>query len=122
MNIHDRLKQVREALNLTQVEMSEKIGLKSKSYLGVVESGKQFLSFDLLVKICDTFNISTDYLIYGVGSMFRQDNEFLSTIEPDWIEILKIITSSSDDMQLLFIEHMKHAIKLTIKARSEKKD
>jgi len=83
--------------------MAEKMGV-SKSYIAVVESGKQLPSFDYLIKLCTTHNISADYLLFNSGNMFRENNEFLSNIDPDWLEALKNIEAFNIDTKIALMK------------------
>lgn len=58
------LKEFRESLNLSQIEMAKKIGV-SKSYYSKVESGFRNPSYAFLVKIKNKFpNINIDNLFF----------------------------------------------------------
>ena len=57
-----RLREVRVKRGLTQQNMSDKIGVALRSYQ-CYETGSRTPSFDLLIAIADTLEISTDYLL-----------------------------------------------------------
>ena len=120
-NIPANMELARRALKLTQDKMSEQTGIV-RSYISDVENGKKTPSFDYLMKIAEIYGISLDFILFNSGNMFRKDNEFLSTINPVWIELLKVMTSAGEDMELKFIEMIKSAFKLTIQVNLEKKD
>ena len=65
-----RIREVREVLNLTREQFSEKCDI-STSFLTAVESGKKAVTSKTLYKICTAFNISADYLIRGNGHDFH---------------------------------------------------
>ena len=70
MSIHNRVKEVRKALNMAQDEFGDKIGIK-KSSISQIESGKTNPS-DLTVRaICREFRVDETWLRTGVGEMFR---------------------------------------------------
>ena len=58
----DRIKKERENLNLTREELSKKIGV-SYSAVAMYEQGKREPNNELLLKMCEIFNCSMDYLI-----------------------------------------------------------
>jgi transcriptional regulator with XRE-family HTH domain len=103
MTIPERIKELRENLKITQQEMADRTDI-SKSFIGTVESGKQSISYDFLIKFCTTFNVSADWLIFGKGNMFSENNEFLSTLDENWIATLKIIESWDIDLKLTFFK------------------
>jgi transcriptional regulator with XRE-family HTH domain len=58
----DKLRALRTERKLTQVEMADRIGLVSAA-ISSYEKGKQYPSVDNLIKICESFNVSADYLL-----------------------------------------------------------
>ena len=61
-NYRERLKNIREDLDLTQAELGK---LLSKSQQGYnhIEAGRAELKIDDLVKLCKFYNVSADYII-----------------------------------------------------------
>ena len=69
----DRLRELRECLNLSRASFGEKIGV-SGDVINNLERGRvemKELTFNLIVK---TYNVSPDWLRSGIGDMFRSDN------------------------------------------------
>jgi len=64
-----RLKAVRKALNLSQVELSNKTGIK-QSYYSAMESGKKGLSSNTIQLLSLHFSVSPLWLLNGEGDMF----------------------------------------------------
>ena len=61
--IQIRLKEARQQLGLTQVEISEKLGMKQATYQKL-ESGKTpDMRISTLYHICKTLNLSADWLM-----------------------------------------------------------
>jgi len=58
----DRLKELRKNVRKTQKEVSELIGVASSTY-SMYERGEREPDFETLDKICQLFNVSSDYLI-----------------------------------------------------------
>lgn len=67
-----RIREVREVLNMTREEFSEKCDI-STSFLAAVESGKKAITTKTLYKICDAANISADYIVHGKHEDFETD-------------------------------------------------
>ena len=58
----ERLKELRENANLTQVELAEKLNL-SKGTIGNYESGVRRPRYEDMEAIADLFNVEIDYLV-----------------------------------------------------------
>ena len=67
-----RIREIREALNMTREAFSEKCDISS-SFLCAVESGKKAITSKTLYKICSFTNISADYFIRGNKQGFETD-------------------------------------------------
>ena len=67
-----RIREIREAHNMTRAEFSEKCNI-SDSFLAAVESGKKSITSKTLYKICTAMNISADYFIRGKETGFESD-------------------------------------------------
>ena len=61
-NFAERLKYLRTKNGYTQSELSEILGI-SQSAVGMYEQGRREPDSTLLKKICEVFDVSTDYLL-----------------------------------------------------------
>ena len=61
-NLGQIIREKREALGLTQIEVAEKAGL-DRNYIGMVERGERNPSYLSLIKIAAGLNMSVDQLI-----------------------------------------------------------
>lgn len=78
LTLGERIKKVRKALDLTQQEFCDRIGLKRNS-ISLVESDKRNPSKQLFLAICREFNVNEQWLRTGEGEMFLtldEDSEF----------------------------------------------
>ncbi|MEO5344747.1 MAG: helix-turn-helix transcriptional regulator [Magnetococcus sp. YQC-9] len=66
-----RLRTIRRELDLTQQELSERIGV-SRAYIADVEAGRKEPSRNFIVKMTDAVHISGDWLLNGTGAMFLE--------------------------------------------------
>lgn len=57
------IKILRKRIGMTQQELAKSIGFKSASAIGMVEREERQVDFDMLVKIANFFNVSTDFLL-----------------------------------------------------------
>ena len=62
-----RLVQLRKARNLTMREVTETLSIAISTYAGY-ESGAREPSLEVLSKLADFFNVSSDYLLFGHSS------------------------------------------------------
>ena len=58
----DRIKMLREASKLSQVQLAQKIGV-TKQTVSNWENDNILPSVEMLVKVCEFFNVSTDYIL-----------------------------------------------------------
>jgi len=58
----NRLKEKRKSKNLSQMEIAKIVNIKQGTYSGY-ESGKHEPSLDILVKLANEYETSTDYLL-----------------------------------------------------------
>lgn len=69
--MHERLRDLRKALGLTQSELGEKVGIGG-SAISKIEKGDRGLTETLLRAICREFNVNEEWLRHGSGEMFSQ--------------------------------------------------
>jgi transcriptional regulator with XRE-family HTH domain len=72
ISVNRRVKQVREVLNLSQVQFSRVISLSS-GYLAGVETEKRKANDRLIKLICASFHVNEIWLRTGEGEMFKED-------------------------------------------------
>ena len=71
--INQRVKELRKALNMTQVSFSQVIALSS-GYLAGIETEKRRVNNRLIKLICSSFKVNDQWLRSGKGEMFTEDN------------------------------------------------
>ena len=67
--MNERIKKVRKALDLTQQEFGERIGMKRNS-IALIENGRN-TSDQTVFAICREFNVNEEWLRTGAGEMFK---------------------------------------------------
>lgn len=75
MSIHQRFKELRKFLKLTQKEMAEAIGKKDYSAIQKYENGRLNITDGVLLNLQEKFNVNIDWMRTGEGEMFLSDNE-----------------------------------------------
>ncbi len=58
----DRLKELRVNANFTQQQIAEMLGMKQQSYMRY-ENNTGEPNLDTVVKLCEIFDVSSDYLL-----------------------------------------------------------
>lgn len=76
MNINDRVRDVRNALDLTQKDFGQRLAI-AQSYLTNIETGKREVTEKIQKLICLQFNVNEDWLRTGKGEMFVEDDNVL---------------------------------------------
>jgi len=67
-----RVKEIRKFLGLTQKEVAQKIGI-GNSYISGIEKGFKNPKFNFFFRLALRFNISMDYLFFGIEPMRIDD-------------------------------------------------
>lgn len=93
MDFRERLKDLRKRKGLSQVALSERLGL-SKSTIGAYETGDITPSLEALNTIADFFNVGLDYLL-------GEDDGSMYYLQPEVAELAKEL-HEREEMRLLF--------------------
>lgn len=80
-----KIKNLRQNKGLTQAEMAEKIDVARTTY-AMYEQGKREPDFEILEKIADYFNVSTDYLLGRTDA--KNQEELAAHRSDDFLEDL----------------------------------
>lgn len=102
MSIHQRFKEVRKKLNFTQTEFGEQLGKKLR-VIQYYEANDSSITLDIILLLQEKFNVNTDWLINGNGSMF---------IDNKTDEFSKIYNLLSDENKLKALEYIKTLLPL----------
>lgn len=94
IDIGERLRGIREGMQMTREEFSEKIDI-TDSFLGQIERGERSLSVKTLKKVVKYTGVSADYLLFG-------NNSQNDTIQ----KINNILTVNSNNLTSDFIYHI----------------
>lgn len=107
--IGNRLKELREGLNLLQKELADKLNLTQQT-ISLYESNKREPDFEIVEKIADFFDVSVDYLLGRTQQRKLYDIETIAAHHDgdDWT-----------DEELADIEKFKEFVKMR---REQKRD
>ncbi len=98
-----RIREIREALNMTREQFSELCGI-SDSFLAAVENGKKSITTKTLYKICANVGISADYIVLGKDQDFETDMV---------LELLNSLTPNQRDCAVRILKDFSFALKTT---------
>lgn len=73
--MNERIKELRQALGLSQEDFGAKIGLKSKASVSKIEKGINGTTEQTLRSMCREFGASYLWLTTGEGSMFEEGGD-----------------------------------------------
>ncbi len=83
MEERDRIEKIMQKVNLNSTQFAMETGIQT-STLSHILNGRNKVSLDVLKKILNRYhNISSDWLILGVGPMLRQEEHSQTPIWPD---------------------------------------
>lgn len=95
--IGNRIRETREAKNLTREFLAENSEISTK-FLYEIENGKKGLSAETLLKLSKTLDCSCDYLLTGIENSRKNSNELLNIInnfdsrqQKRIVELLKLL-------------------------------
>lgn len=77
--MEERLKELREFLDLNQREFSAKINV-GQSTLAMFETGQRALRDIHISQICSAFNVNEEWLRYGKGEMFKTEDDLYEAL------------------------------------------
>ncbi len=86
-----RVIQLRDLLQMSQVEFAEKIHI-TQGALSQIENGRTNISLETLKKICSVLNINSNWVITGKGDIFMKEDSFSSSKE-----IQKVIITADNN-------------------------
>lgn len=113
MTINERIKVLRNELNLTQTEFADRLGL-SQNAIARYESGDRNPGGQTIKSICREFNVNVLWLENGEGEMFLPEPEGLLdelavqyNLNDTEIKILQNYLELSEKDRTTFMELMK---------------
>lgn len=72
--MNERIKELRKVLGLSGEKFGEPLGVQRNS-ISQIETGKNNLTEQMLKLICLTYNVSEQWLRYGIGGMFKKPQD-----------------------------------------------
>lgn len=111
MNCHERIRQIRKQLGLTQEAFAEQLDISYSAYKKL-ESGENIPSIETLYKFKQKFQISADYLLFGEqNSVHVTWEQFLNSSAQDQMELYHRI--------LFYYSNLQHTNFLSLQEQQE---
>ena len=107
MEIGKRIRNFRISNNLTQAQLAESLDI-STNFVSEVETGKKNISLEILCRLCQSYNLSADYILLGKycsSSSQHTLSEYLFSLPAD--DIPTIIEYLEASMKLKKLEEEK---------------
>lgn len=106
ITIGNRIKERRKELNLTQLDIKEKVGISSGN-ISDIERGNRLPAATTLVQLAQVLDCSIDYILTGVSP--KSDNSDLYPVEESAQKLLRLfyVLSDEDQEELIMIAQMK---------------
>lgn len=108
--MNERIKKIRKALDMTQQDFANKIGITQNTYANY-EIGRRNPSNSVINNICKTFNVNEEWLRSGTGEMFTENNDDITmaidhimTNENEFHKTLFKTFAKLDERELLALE------------------
>ena len=79
----ERVRETRIARGMTQQELADAIGMKSRSTINKIELGSRNTKLDTATKIARALNVDPDYLVFGDEEDRKAEIERLFNLLPD---------------------------------------
>lgn len=95
MKINERIKLCRENMNMSQEELAQKMGYKSKSTISKIESGLRDVKQSKVVEFAKALNTTTSYLMGWDESSQKSSPQSIDDLDLTGIE--RIAASHKDD-------------------------
>lgn len=83
MKISDRVRELRKAKGLTQEELANAIQGMTRQMIAKIELGNSSPTLKQIESLSLFFNVSADYLIFGIPAPNKDDIELINTIKED---------------------------------------
>ena len=110
-NVGQRLKLLRETLNLSQAKLAKKLKV-SQSAISKWESGERDIPTAILVRLKKEFGVNLNWLLSGEGKMFSANSE-PTNLTPELVDFFKHIPPET---QRKFVEFFKDTLEFLSKS------
>ena len=108
MKVGHIISKLRYKNGYTQIELAEKIGV-TKGAIGMYETDKRQPNYDVLIKLADLFNVTTDYLLSHNNS-YNDSNTMIES-DPTVNKLLATFSLLDEDNKDILLGKSKELLK-----------
>lgn len=99
MTIYERIKYLRENLNMSQQELAAKVGYKDKSAISKVERGDRDINQTMIKKYANALGVTPTYILFGDEEINENppEQEILSEGDKKLLSLIKLLPPETRD-------------------------
>ena len=98
--MNERLKQIREELNMSQAKFGKELNL-SQNHISALEHGTRDITRRIVNNICDRFKINQEWLLYGIGEKYKDILDGFDFEDEEVKEFVRLYIQADDDTRIL---------------------
>lgn len=110
MTIYERIKYLRENLNMSQQELAEKVGYKDKSAISKVERGDRDINQTMIKKYANALGVTPTYILFGDEEINKNPPEQQILPEGELL-LLELFRKLPKEAQESYTEKLREALK-----------
>lgn len=110
MTIYERIKYLRENLNMSQQELAEKVGYKDKSAISKVERGDRDINQTMIKKYANALGVTPTYILFGDEEINENPPEQQILPEGELL-LLELFRKLPKEAQESYTEKLREALK-----------
>ena len=105
MTIYERIKYLRENLNMSQQELAAKVGYKDKSAISKVERGDRDINQTMIKKYANALGVTPTYILFGDEEINEETpTPELTEGERAWLELYRKLTPDARELFFPMLE------------------
>ena len=89
--INENIRRMRKERNISAKELAEMLGV-SEQTIGNYERGNREPNIATMLKLCDVFCVTLDYLVNGISSNEKEISDMVYNIYNDPVDLIKFLT------------------------------
>lgn len=97
-SVGNRLKRLRKNNKITQEKLAEMLNV-SKHTIYKYEKGQTAPSYECIIWLCQEFNVSADYFLFGYDKPLNQDGNVENEKDENLDELLKRMIAQCDNFK-----------------------
>lgn len=110
-DIGERIKKIRKEKRKTQSTFAKSLNL-SRTHITNLELGVRNLNEAVTKKICETYNINEEWLLFGIGDMYKTEIENLKIDDPKTRHLLEMYSKVDEFTQDYILNMVEETLKL----------